>query len=88
LFVEIRRRMGPEIFALFEESIITRISTQKSSENDEDNPKPPSKGEAASSPSASTEALGQEPSSTGKSNVGKLILDATVVEQAIRYPSS
>ncbi len=87
LFVEIRRRMGPEIFSLFEESIITRISALKSSENDEDNPKPPSKGEAASSPSASTEALGQEPSSTGKSNVGKLILDATVVEQAIRYPT-
>jgi transposase, IS5 family len=48
LFVEIRRRMGPEIFSLFEESIITRISALKSSENDEDNPKPPSKGEAGS----------------------------------------
>jgi IS5 family transposase len=66
LFVKIRERMGPEVFALFEESIITRISAQKRSKNydenptDDDNPKPPSKGESASYRSTSPEDLDQE----------------------------
>ena len=87
LFVKIRERMGPEVFALFEVSIITRISAQKRSENYDDNPKPPSKDESASYHSTSPEDLDQETTNPGNSNTGKLILDATVVEQAIRYPT-
>ena len=93
LFVEIRRRMGPEVFALFEESIITRISAHKSPENydddpdDDDSPTPPSKGEAATRHAPSSVSLDHGPRGSGNSNAGKLILDATVVEQAIRYPT-
>lgn len=55
LFVEIRKRMGQEVFASFEQVILERI-----------------KPEAA-------EKEGQ--------NRGKMLVDATVAEQAIRYPT-
>ena len=77
LFVEIRRRMGPEVFARFEDSIIARLSDHQRPETAPDNnqTKPPGGGEA--------EPGDQEPTT----HRGKLIVDATVVEQAIRYPT-
>ncbi|MBT5300008.1 MAG: IS5 family transposase [Rhodospirillaceae bacterium] len=69
LFVEIRRRMGPEVFARFENSIIARLSEHQKPETarDDDQTTPP-----------------DQQSTTHQ---GKLIVDATVVEQAIRYPT-
>ena len=69
LFVEIRRRMGPEVFARFENSIIARLSEHQKPETarDDDQTTPP-----------------DQQSTTHR---GKLIVDATVVEQAIRYPT-
>jgi len=63
LFVEIRRRMGSEVFAAFEKAILAEMEKsrkkQKSDKKDQDPP----------------------------SHKGKLVIDATVAEQAIRYPT-
>jgi GTPase SAR1 family protein len=63
LFVEIRRRMGSEVFALFEQAILDEIEKsrkkQKSDTKDEDPPR----------------------------HKGKLVIDAIVAEQAVRYPT-
>lgn len=62
LFVEIRRRMGSEVFAAFEQAILAEIERSR-----------------------------KKPSGTGDqdppSHKGKLVIDATVAEQAIRYPT-
>jgi len=77
LFVEIRKRMGEEVFEVFEQSIIKTLETQKQrtktkddNSNNDDNQGKPTKEE--------TDA---------PTHQGKIILDATVVEQAIRYPT-
>jgi hypothetical protein len=57
LFVEIRKRMGEDVFASFEEVILEKIGK----------PRPAS--------GASTE------------NRGKLLVDATVAEQSVKYPT-
>jgi len=63
LFVEIRRRMGSEVFAAFEQAILTEMEkSRKKQQCDEDDQNPPS-------------------------HKGKLVIDATVAEQAIRYPT-
>ncbi len=63
LFVEIRRRMGSEVFDAFEKAILAEIekSRKKVKEGDNDKNKP--------------------------SHKGKLVIDVTVAEQAIRYPT-
>jgi hypothetical protein len=85
LFVEIRKRMGSSVFEAFESSIIESIevarekSKKKKSlsknpaDQDKDEPPPPAPGNESS----------QEP----EPHQGKLILDATVAPQAIRYPT-
>ncbi len=80
LFVEIRKRMGEEVFEAFEQSIITALETKKQKtktkdDNDTDNdrnPEQPTKEETVFEP---------------PTHQGKIILDATVVEQAIRFPT-
>jgi transposase, IS5 family len=63
LFVEIRRRMGSDVFAAFKQAILTEIEKsrkkQKPDKEDQDLP----------------------------SHMGKLVIDATVAEQAIRNPT-
>jgi hypothetical protein len=62
LFVEIRRRMGSEVFDAFEKAILAEIEkTRKKVKDDDEQNKPNHKG--------------------------KLVIDATVAEQAIRYPT-
>ncbi|GAB6194620.1 hypothetical protein JCM39068_43760 [Desulfocastanea catecholica] len=62
-FVEIRRRMGSEVFAAFEKAILTEIEkSRKKQKSDKEDQGPPS-------------------------HKGKLVIDATVAEQAIRYPT-
>jgi hypothetical protein len=63
LFVEIRRRMGSEVFADFEKAILAEIEiSRKQPKSDKEDLDPPS-------------------------HKGKMIIDATVAEQAIRYPT-
>ena len=57
LFVEIRKRMGEEVFASFKEAILEKI------------------GKPRSTPSKPIE------------NRGKLLVDATVAEQSVKYPT-
>jgi IS5 family transposase len=85
LFVEIRRRMGPEVFARFEDSIIARLSAhQKPATSPDDNrTTPPGGGETILCEEAKPTPPDPEPAT----HRGKLIVDATVVEQAIRYPT-
>jgi hypothetical protein len=59
LLVEIRRRMGSEVFAAFEKAILAEIKqSRKKQKSDKDDQDPPS-------------------------HKGKLVIDATVAEQAI-----
>lgn len=89
LFVEIRWRMGPEVFTRFEDSIITRMSggkkpaTPPKAPPDDDRTAPPGGDETPLSDDVKPET----PDQVTATHRGKLILDATVVEQAIRYPT-
>lgn len=85
LFVEIRRRMGPAVFAQFEESIISSMSDHQQAEapTDDHQMTPPESGGGGLDDEAEP-APADEQSTTHQ---GKLIVDATVVEQAIRYPT-
>ena len=82
LFVEIRRRMGEKVFKEFEQAIIDRVEQrrkQKAKRGKEDNNGPPA-GTSADTSSRQDESVEDKRS-------GKLIIDATVAEQAIRYPT-
>ncbi len=84
LFVEIRKRMGQSVFDVFHAAVIDAVDgakaktpakrSEKSNSNDDDQPP------AVSGDDAETSA--EEPT-----HQGKLILDATVAPQAIRFPT-
>jgi len=88
LFVEIRRRMGQEVFEVFHEAIIgameeakakrPEVKKQPPSGHDDNGAPPPGSGVADRE--AKVEVKAEE-------RQGKLILDATVAPQAIRYPT-
>ncbi len=87
LFVEIRRRMGEETFSQFERAIVARIETSKkqATNRKKDDPDSPSGKEMAQPSKRSSSS--QEDSQAEEKREGKLIVDATVVGQAIRYPT-
>jgi hypothetical protein len=78
LFVEIRKRMGQSVFDVFQGAIIDAVASAKPKQkaktttDDKDNEPPTAPG---SPPDEETQRQ------------GKLILDATVTPQAIRYPT-
>jgi len=94
LFVEIRKRMGPTVFEVFHQAIMDAHdeeklkpeaeSTAKKQEPPQDQSVPPEQEEASPKPIEPEDVERQVES---KLHQGKLILDATVVEQAIRYPT-
>lgn len=91
LFVEIRKRMNQEVFEVFHEAIIDALENaqegekqthrgrhqsavaEQSREQDDDPPPPPDSGSKKKEEDVKPQ--------------GKLILDATVAPQAIRYPT-
>ena len=84
LFVEIRKRMGQDVFEIFHGAIIGAmeeaktkrqpdVKKQRSSGHDDNDNPPPDSGVADSE--------------DAEERQGKLILDATVAPQAIRYPT-
>lgn len=77
LLVEIRKRMGPSAFEVFQGAIIDALEEAREVQKQ----KPRSSGPDDEPPSAS----GGSPQKGGRQ--GKLILDATVAPQAIRYPT-
>ena len=82
LFVEIRKRMGLSVFDGFQGAIIDAVESAKpkakmtSADKDDGGP-----------PSASSGGTADEQAETEEARQGKLILDATVTPQAIRYPT-
>ena len=62
LFVEIRKRMGQDVFTAFEEVILEKIGLRKPTPKRQDEETPPE-------------------------NKGKMLVDATVADQSIRYPT-
>ncbi len=87
LFVEIRKRMGQGVFEIFQGGIIDAVEKAKAKKKSQSQTKQ-SKSEQP------PEDSGDPPASTGGNfqeeeleHRGKLILDATVAPQAIRYPT-
>ena len=92
LFVEVRKRMGQTVFDEFHETIIDAVEHRKarriveSGNSDDSGNAAESDGETGLT--GTTETLVTEQSAPDESqNHGKLIVDASVVEQAIRYPT-
>jgi len=81
LFVEIRRRMGEDIFDSFEQAIIEELEKKKSTQSRS------KKGGSGGDSGGSTKGSGSSESNEEVTHQGKLIVDATVAEQAIRFPT-
>jgi len=87
LFVEIRKRMGQGVFEIFQGAIIDAVEDAKAKKKSPSQTKqskseqPP---EDSDDPPASS---GRTPQEEEPKHRGKLILDATVAPQAIRYPT-
>ena len=86
LFVDIRRRMGEQVFETFNQSIINKLerkrkSTSTSKSDSDKNDNPPATGNRSSDGNSTSEKK------SGELHQGKLIIDATVAEQAIRFPT-
>ena len=77
LFVEIRKRMGEQVFKSFEQSIIHAVSKEKAAVSDDDSD---SSGDAGTNKDETAEKTSEE-----RTHQGSLTLDATVAEQAIRF---
>lgn len=81
LFVEIRKRMGQSVFDAFQGAIIDAIEEAKPRKKAKATKKPENDG--SDPPLISNGAPDEE----DQERQGKLILDATVAPQAIRYPT-
>jgi len=77
LFVEIRRRMGESVFAQFHQAIVTAMDKPSSKAPIDDDEDDSGAGDNSRDCEQDTKPTHQ----------GKLIMDATVAEQAIRYPT-
>ncbi len=92
LLVDVRKRMGQRVFDEFHESIIETIERRKAKpvvkvdDDDSANNTSECRDKESCGSAASTQADQTEIDEAPK-NHGKLILDATVTEQAIRYPT-
>ena len=88
LFVEIRKRMGQGVFEIFQGAIIDAVEEAKAKKKSQSQTKSAKCNDQAEDdhndpPSAS----GGTPQEEEPKHRGKLILDATVAPQAIRYPT-
>ena len=86
LFVEIRRRMGTTVFEQFHQAIVDQLEGCKRQEDDQEPPASGGDGTAHTdtNPNRETEPTDEKPV---KTHQGRLIVDATVAEQAIRFPT-
>lgn len=87
LFVEIRKRMGQSIFDNFQSAIISSMEDRKEKrklleEKTDNDDEPPTASSDKAETITETIAEVEE-----KENQGKLLMDATVAPQAIRYPT-
>jgi len=92
LFVEIRKRMGQSVFEVFHRALIEAVESVKASKKSgpPSQPEKPNKrtqSDHDDDPPSSEGGGGAGEDATQPERHGKLILDATVAEQAIRYPT-
>ena len=96
LFVEIRKRMGQTVFESFHEAILGALQAERAKATGQVKPQKVKQGadrsdrddENGSGGGAQRkEQEAVQPSPPAELRQGKLILDATVAEQAIRYPT-
>lgn len=80
LFVEIRKRMGEQVFKVFEQSIISALEAQKQTRQTNDD-------DSGSDNDGTSTGIKENTGSDNVTHQGKIIVDATVVEQAIRFPT-
>lgn len=81
LLVEVRKRMGPSVFEVFQSAIIASVEAAKRKKvSKEAKPEPDDDEPPTVSGGGSSDDVPEE-------RQGKLILDATVAPQAIRYPT-
>ncbi|MEO6423655.1 MAG: IS5 family transposase [Candidatus Nitrotoga sp.] len=94
LFVEIRRRMGEQTFAYFQQAIVNVMEKRPMPDTEKSiaacnhtDDEPPSQNETTST--CDEDAMKQDVQSVddAATHQGRLILDATVAEQAIRFPT-
>jgi len=81
LFVEIRRRMGSEVFNRFHQAIVDTLEGKAASR------KTPPEDKTGLPSAGSHQGEDQPEEDKEELHCGKLILDATVAEQAIRFPT-
>jgi len=88
LLVEIRKRMGPSVFEVFHGAIIDAVDKAKAKNTSRSQSKPVQctkrSDDDEDEPPSAPGTTDQEPE---PAHQGKLILDATVAPQAIRYPT-
>ena len=100
LFVEIRRRMGSEAFDVFEKAIFAKLEASRTkkpvvkksppdaapgSRGSEEAPR--SCADGKSEENGSAQKVEVAPVEPADEHQGKLIIDATVANQAIKYPT-
>ena len=89
LFVDIRRRMGEQVFESFNQSIIDKLESKKKSvPTRKSDPEEKDDSSQTSGGKSDTESSHSEAEKSPEEfRSGKLIIDATVAEQAIRFPT-
>lgn len=87
LFVEIRKRMGSTVFEAFHRAIIAAHDDEKKKQSGPPHQPPPQSPASGLSEASSAPQDEATPQPVEPPHQGQLILDATVVEQAIRYPT-
>ena len=90
LFVDIRRRMGEQVFESFNQSIIDKLESKKKIVSAR-KPNPDKKDNNSQTGNGKPDTVNRYSETTEenseKFHEGKLIIDATVAEQAIRFPT-
>jgi len=84
LFVEIRKRMGAEVFEAFEQAIVDQavsLQRQKSSRKGSDG------SDDGSVTQCDDDSSAEEVTKVSVTHHGKLLMDATVADQMVRYPT-
>ena len=79
LFVDIRKCMNAEMFAAFEQGVVNQHVKLEPEKNSDDEP-------PMNSDAGDDEAAGSDKKPTTHS--GKLLMDATVADQMIRFPQA
>ncbi len=87
LFVEIRKRMGQSVFDVFYDAVIDAVDNKAQQKKLASKPQAKAKPSDDDEPPSAVSDDETKSSALAPSHQGKLILDATVAPQAIRFPT-